>query len=95
MRVNGSVRKQTIYVVIGIDLEGNKTCLGLYFAETESAKYWLSVMNELRNRGVEDILIFAVDNVTGISEAIEAVYPHAETQKCIVHQIRNTLRFVP
>jgi transposase-like protein len=95
MRVDGSVRKQTIYVIIGIDLEGNKSCLGLYFSETESAKYWLSVMNELRNRGVEDILIFAVDNLKGISEAIEAVYPQAEIQKCIVHQIRNSLRFVP
>lgn len=94
MRVDGTVRKQTIYVIIGIDLEGNKSCLGLYFSETESAKYWLTVMNELRNRGVEDILIFAVDNLTGISEAIEAVYPHAEIQKCVVHQIRNSLRFV-
>ena len=95
VRVEGAVGKQTIYVIIGIDLEGNKTCLGLYFAATESAKYWLTVMNELRNRGVEDILIFAVDNLRGMSEAIEAVYPHAEIQKCIVHQIRNSLRFVP
>jgi len=94
MRVDGAVRKQTIYVIIGIDLEGNKSCLGLYFAETESAKYWLSVMNELQNRGVEDILIFSVDNLTGMSEAIEAVFPQAEIQKCIVHQIRNSLRFV-
>jgi putative transposase len=92
MRVEGSVRKQTIYVIIGIDLEGNKSCLGLYFSDTESAKYWLAVMNELRNRGVDDILIFAVDNLTGISEAIEAAYPQAEIQKCIVHQIRNSLR---
>ena len=94
MRVDGTVRKQTIYVIIGIDLEGNKGCLGLYFAETESASYWLSVMNELGNRGVEEVLIFAVDNLTGISDAIEAVYPNAEIQKCIVHQIRNSLRFV-
>jgi putative transposase len=94
MRVDGSVRKQTIYVIIGVDLEGNKACLGLYFAETESAKYWLSVMTELKNRGVEDILIFAVDNLTGMSEAIEAVFPEAEIQKCVVHQIRNSLRFV-
>ena len=94
MRVEGTVRKQTVYVIIGIDLEGNKSCLGLYFGATESAKYWLTVMNELRNRGVEDILIFAVDNLSGISEAIEAGYPGAEIQKCIVHQIRNALRFV-
>jgi len=95
MRVDGAVRKQTLYVVIGIDLEGGKSCLGLYFAESESAKYWLTVMNELQSRGVEDILIFAVDNLSGISEAIEAVFPKAEIQKCIVHQIRNSLRFVP
>ena len=94
MRVDGVVGKQTIYVIVGVDLEGNKSCLGLYFAETESAKYWLSVMSELQNRGVEDILIFAVDNLTGMSEAIEAVFPQAEIQKCIVHQIRNSLRFV-
>ncbi len=78
MHVDGNVRKQTIYVIIEIDLEGNKTCLGLYFAETESAKYWLAVMNELSNRSAEDILIFAVDNLTGIREAIDTVYPHAE-----------------
>jgi transposase-like protein len=94
MRVDGTVRKQTVYMVIGVDLEGNKSCLGLYFAETESAKYWLTVMNELQNRGVDDILIFAVDNLTGISEAIGAIYPQAEIQKCIVHQMRNSLRFV-
>jgi putative transposase len=95
MRVDGVVQKVTIYIIIGIDLEGNKSCLGLYFAETESAKYWLTVMNELKNRGVEDILIFAVDNLTGISEAIETAFPKAEIQKCIVHQIRNSLKFVP
>ena len=95
MRVDGAVRKQTLYVIIGIDLEGNKSCLGLYFAESESAKYWLTVMNELQGRGVEDIHIFAVDNLSGISDAIEAVFPQAEIQKCIVHQIRNSLRFVP
>ena len=95
MRVDGAVRKRTLYVILGIDLEGSKSCLGLYFGESESAKYWLTVMNELRSRGVEDILIFGVDNLSGISEAIEAVFPQAEIQKCIVHQIRNSLRFVP
>ncbi len=95
MRRDGVVQKITVYVIIGIDLEGGKSCLGLYFAESESARYWLTVMNELKNRGVEDVLIFAVDNLTGISEAIEAVYPAADIQKCIVHQIRNSLKFVP
>lgn len=95
MRIDGAVRKQTLYVIIGIDLEGNKSCLGLYLSESESAKYWLTVMNELQSRGVEDILIFAVDNLSGISDAIGAFFPQAEIQKCIVHQIRNSLRFVP
>jgi putative transposase len=95
MRVDGTVQNVTVYFVIGIDLEGNKSCLGLYLAESESSKYWLTVMNELKNRGVEDILIFAVDNLSGISEAILSAFPKAEIQKCVVHQIRNSLRFVP
>ena len=95
MRVDGTVQNVTVYFVIGIDLEGNKSCLGLYLAESESAKYWLTVMNELKNRGIEDILIFAVDNLSGLSEAILSAFPKAEIQKCIVHQIRNSLRFVP
>lgn len=95
LRVEGVVKNVALYAIIGIDLEGRKSCLGLYIAETESAKYWLAVMNELKNRGVEEVLIFAVDNLTGISSAIETAFPHAEVQKCIVHQIRNSLRFVP
>lgn len=95
MRVDKHVRNISVYGIIGIDLEGHKECLGLYFSETESAKYWLAVMNELKNRGLEDVLIFAVDNLSGISEAITAAFPKAEIQKCIVHQIRNSLKFVP
>jgi transposase-like protein len=95
MRKDGRVQKATVYVVLSIDMEGNKSCLGIYIAETESAKYWLAVLNELKNRGLEDVLIFAVDNLSGISEAIETVYPQAFIQKCIVHQIRNSLKFVP
>ncbi len=94
MRLEGHVRNVAVYTIIGINLDGQKECLGLWISETESAKYWLSVLNELKNRGVEDILIFTVDNLRGISEAIEAVYPRAEVQKCIVHQIRNSLRYV-
>lgn len=75
-------------------MNGQKSCLGLYLAETESAKYWVIVMNELKNRGVEDILIFAVDNLTGISDAIETAFPLAEIQKCIVHQIRSSMKYV-
>jgi len=95
LRQDGSVRNVTVYFVIGISMEGKKSCLGLYLAETESAKYWLTVMNELKNRGVSDVFIFAVDNLKGISEAITAAFPKSEIQKCVVHQIRNSLRFVP
>jgi putative transposase len=94
MRMEGHVRNVALYTIIGINLDGQKECLGLWICETESAKYWLSVLNELKNRGVEDVLIFTVDNLKGISEAIEAVFPRAEVQKCIVHQIRNSLRYV-
>ncbi len=95
MRVDGVVRNMTVYVILGIDIAGNKSCLGLYVGESESSKYWLSVMNELKNRGVEDVLIFSVDNLSGISEAITTAFPRSEIQKCVVHQIRNSLRFVP
>lgn len=95
LRVDGVIKNVTVYVVLGIDITGHKSCLGLYVADTESAKYWLSVMNELKNRGVEDIFIFAVDNLSGISEAITTAFPKSEIQKCIVHQIRNSLKYVP
>ena len=94
MRHEGHVRNMAVYTIVGINLDGQKECLGLWLSETESAKYWLSVLNELKNRGVQDVLIFTVDNLKGISEAIEAVFPRAEIQKCIVHQIRNSLRYV-
>ncbi len=94
MRTEGHVRNVALYTIIGINLDRLKECLGLWICETESAKYWLSVLNELKNRGLEDVLIFSVDNLKGISEAIEAAFPQAEIQKCIVHQIRNSLRYV-
>ncbi len=94
MRQDGKVRNVTLYVVVGINLQGRKNCLGLYIDTTESAKYWLLVLNELKTRGIEDILIFVVDNLKGLSEAIGAVYPNSDIQKCIVHQVRNSLRFV-
>jgi putative transposase len=94
MRTEGHVRSVAVYTIIGINLDGHKDCLGMWVCETESAKYWLSVLNELKNRGLEDVLIFSVDNLKGISEAIEAVFPQAEVQKCIIHQIRNSLRYV-
>jgi transposase-like protein len=94
MRQEGKVRNIILYVIVGIDLKGHKSCVGLYIDTTESAKYWLMVLNELKSRGLKDVLIFIVDNLTGISDAITAVYPHADIQKCIVHQVRNSLRFV-
>jgi transposase-like protein len=94
MRTEGHVRNVAVYTIIGISLDGYKESLGMWVCETESAKYWLSVLNELKNRGLEDVLIFSVDNLKGISEAIEAVFPQAEVQKCIIHQIRNSLRYV-
>jgi putative transposase len=94
-RQEGIVKNYAVYAILGIDLEGNKECLGLYYSETESAKFWLNVLNELKARGVTDVFIFAVDNLTGISDAISSAFPNAEIQKCIVHQIRNSLKFVP
>jgi transposase-like protein len=94
MRVEGQVRKITVYNILGITLDGQKDCLGLWIGEAESSRFWLSVLNELKNRGVEDILIICVDNLSGIYDAIETAFPDAEIQKCIVHQIRNSLKHV-
>lgn len=95
VRVEGSVSKVCVYVLIGIKLDGTKECLGFWIdSQGESSKYWLNVLNELKNRGVGDVLIFCSDNLAGISEAISACYPKAEIQKCVVHQIRNSLKYV-
>ena len=94
IRKDGHVQNTAIYGVLGINLEGKKECLGLWIGESESSKFWLGVLNELKNRGVKYISIFSVDNLNGISEAIEASFPEAEIQKCIVHQIRNSLKYV-
>lgn len=94
VRHEGQIVSKAAYIAIGVDLEGQKDVLGIWIGENESAKFWLSVLNELRNRGVKDILIICVDNLKGFSEAIAACYPETEVQKCIVHQIRNSIRFV-
>jgi putative transposase len=94
VKQDGQIINKAAYMVIGIDLDGNKDVLGIWIGENESAKFWLSVLNELKNRGVQDILITCVDNLTGFTEAIAACYPDAEVQKCIVHQIRNSIRYV-
>jgi transposase-like protein len=88
------VVKRTIYVALGVNLEGEKECLGLWINETEGAKFWLSVLTELKERGVEDIFIACVDGLTGFPDAIEAVFPKTRTQLCIVHMVRHSLKFV-
>ena len=94
VRSEGQIVKKAVYIAIGINMSGIKEVLGMWVGENESAKYWLSILNGLRNRGVEDILIACVDGLTGFDKAIEAVYPKTEIQQCIIHQIRNTTRFV-
>lgn len=75
-------------------MQGNKEILGMWIGENESSKYWLMVLNQLRDRGIEDILIISTDNLAGFSQAINAVYPKAQIQKCIIHQIRNSTKYV-
>ena len=94
VRSEGRIIKKAVYIAIGINMDGLKEVLGMWVGENESAKFWLSVMNGLKNRGVEDILIACVDGLTGFPAAIEAVYPQTEIQQCIIHQIRNTTKFV-
>lgn len=94
VRDNGVIRKLAAYVMLGINLEGKKEVLTIQVGENESAKYWLSVLNELKNRGVKDVLIICADGLTGIKEAINAAFPETEYQRCIVHQVRNTLKYV-
>ena len=95
VRDNGVIRKLAAYVILGINTEGKKEVLSINVGDNESAKYWLSVLNELKNRGVRDILILCADGLTGIKEAIAAAFPKTEYQRCIVHQVRNTLKYVP
>lgn len=94
VKQDGHIVNKAAYMVIGIDLDGNKDVLGMWIGENESSKFWLSVLNDLKNRGVLDILITCVDNLTGFSQAIAASYPKTEIQKCIIHQIRNSTRYV-
>ena len=94
VRSEGQLVKKAVYIAIGINMAGIKEVLGMWVGENESAKYWLSILNGLKNRGVDDILIACVDGLTGFDNAIEAVYPKTEIQQCIIHQIRNTTRFV-
>ncbi len=94
IRVDRVVKNIAAYIMLGITLEGKKEIIGIWIGENETSKYWLTVLNDIKKRGVEDVLIFAVDGLNGFSEAISAVYPKAEVQRCIVHQIRSSLKFV-
>ena len=91
---DGSVRVKAVYLAIGLNMAGEKEVLGLWIAQTEGAKFWLQVVTELKNRGVQDIFIACVDGLKGFPEAIEAVYPHSAVQLCIVHMFRHSLNYV-
>jgi len=94
VRDQGSIRNKAVYLALGITLDGTKELLGLWLSGTEGAKFWLQVLTELKNRGVQDMLIVCVDGLTGFPEAIATVYPQTQVQRCIVHQVRNSLKFV-
>lgn len=94
VRQDGRIVKKAVYVALGLDLEGRKDILGMWVGENESSKYWLNVLNELKNRGISDILITCTDNLNGFDEAIHAVYPKTDLQHCIIHQIRNSTKYV-
>lgn len=94
VRDDGVIRKLAAYVVLGINEDGKKEVLAITIGENESGKYWLSVLNSLKNRGIKDILILCSDGLTGIKEAITAAFPSTEQQRCVVHMVRNTLKYV-
>lgn len=94
VRENDRVVTRCMYNIMGINTDGHKDILGMYVAQTEGANFWLSVLTDLQNRGVEDLLIVCIDNLKGFAEAIETIYPEAEVQTCVIHQIRNSLRYV-
>ena len=94
IKQDGRYIGKAIYTLLGLTLEGKKEVLGLYLSENEGANYWLTVLTDIQNRGVEDILIACVDGLTGFPEAINSLYPQTEIQLCIIHQIRNSLKYV-
>ena len=94
IKEDGRYKNKAVYTILALNLEGQKEILGLYLSETEGANFWLSVLTDLQHRGVEDILIASVDGLTGFPEAIKTIFPQTEVQLCIVHQIRNSMRYV-
>lgn len=95
IRDKGVVQNRAIYVVVGVDTDGRKTVLGLWIQSTEGAKFWLSILNELKQRGVRDILVLCADGLTGLPQAVEAAFPETIFQTCIVHMVRSSTRLVP
>ena len=94
MREDGRILNRDAYVILGVDLEGNKDILSITIGANESSKFWLGMLNDLKNRGVRDVLFFCVDGLSGFREAIEAVYPNAQVQRCIIHMLRNSFKYV-
>lgn len=95
VKENGGIRSKAVYCILGVNRDGIKELLGMYVGENEGARFWLSVISDLQNRGVKDIIIASVDNLKGLSNAIKSVFPDTEVQLCIVHQIRNSMRHIP
>ena len=95
IRTDGTVANQAVYLALAINLDGEKELWGLWIAQREGAKFWLGVLNELKNRGIEDLFIACVDGLSGFPQAVEAAFPKTQVQLCIVHMVRNSLRYVP
>jgi transposase-like protein len=95
IRDEGHVGKKAVYLALAIRLDGQKELLGMWIEKNEGSKFWVGILNELKNRGVQDILLAAVDGLTGFPEAVNAVFPKAEVQLCIVHMVRNSVKYVP
>jgi transposase-like protein len=95
VRDEGSVKSKAVYTILGVNLEGKKEVLGLYQGESESASFWLQVLSDLSQRGIKDILIASIDNLKGFADAIESIFPESEVQLCVIHQIRNSLKYIP
>lgn len=94
IKEDSKVSSKAVYTVLGVNTNGIKDVLGMYISETEGANFWLSVLTDLRNRGVKDILIASIDNLKGFKEAILSIFPKTEVQLCVVHQIRNSIKYV-
>lgn len=95
VRQDNQIVSKAAYIVLGVNKDGLKEVLGIWIGENETSKFWLSVLNSLKNRGLKDVMVFCVDGLSGFKQALEATFPNSEIQRCIIHQIRNTLQYVP